>query len=107
MRRAGGRRDGVEILEADLLSEPPADVPRVVDQDVDAAVVVERGADNRCSPPAAVATESVDATASPPAAMISADHVMCGAGVDAVAGEAAADVVDDDLGATRCQQQIA
>ena len=41
----------------------------------------------------------------PPAARISADHLLGGSGVGAVAGEAAADVVDHDLGSARCQQQ--
>ena len=49
-------------------------------------------------PPVTVATVSVDTTAVPPAALISAATAAAGP-LSAVPGEAAADVVDDDLGA--------
>ena len=52
-----------------------------------------------------MATESVFATASPPAAVISATTSSRGSGIGSVAGQAAAGVVDDDLRPLRRQQE--
>lgn len=68
---------GVEVGVRHVLQRTAADVSRVVDQDVDAAVAVERGADDGLSP-SAVATESVEATAAPPAARISSTTCWAG-----------------------------
>ena len=55
-------------------------------------------------PPAAVATESVHATASPPAARDLPDHFVGRTSIGAVTGEAAARIVDDNLRPLRREQ---
>ena len=70
--------DGLEVVVGHLLQRCATDVSGVVDEDVDAAVVLQRRVDDRLAA-AGVATESVLATASPPAAVISRTTSSAGA----------------------------
>ena len=95
---------GLEVVVGHLLQRRPANVSGVVNEDVDAAVVVQCRVDDRLAARRGrhrlgagdgIAARRGDF----------AHHLVGGRGVGAVTGEAAAGIVDDDLRALRRQQQ--
>jgi hypothetical protein len=95
--------DRVEILLAELAERAPADVAGVVDQDVDAAEVIQRGFDNRL---AALRGRYRLMAADSLAAGIAdrLHHLFDRTGIAAVAIHAPTDIVDQHSGAA-CREQ--
>ncbi len=86
----------LEVVGVGLREARPPDDAGVVDQDVDASELLDRGVDERLRAGRSSATSLVSAIAAPPAATISAATVDGRSGVGAVALHRAAEVVDDD-----------
>src|SRR5262249_53592263 len=93
----------VEVLVAHLFQRCAAHDPGVVDEDVDAAVHIERRVDDRLA--AGCGGHRVGAADGLTTG--SGDlphHIVCRAGIPAVTGEAAPWIVDDNLRPLRCEQ---
>ena len=94
-----------EIVGVGFGKARPADDAGVVDQDVDASELRDRGVDERLPRPSTVDTSFVSAIATPPAATISAATARRRSGVGAHAFHRAAEVVDDDTRAAVGEQE--
>ena len=93
---------GVEVLVGHLFQGGATNIARIVDKDVDAAIVTERRVDDRLAARSrrhrfgagdGLATRRRDL----------ADHLVRGMRVGAVSGEVGAGVINDDLGSPGCQ----
>jgi hypothetical protein len=96
--------NGPEILVADFLQRAVADIPGVVDEDVDPAVVLERRLDDRL----AAFGRGNGLGAGHRLAAGGPDfphHLLRGAGIEAIALDADAGIIDHNFGTLRGQEQ--